>query len=258
MLRATAIGVGLALAPGCRVVDAPDNLEDLMVFTFAHFDDDDAFLIEAGEALQPLVVQHIDDLSGGYRINNPTEDDLVQAGVPEPDLTHIIGALGQADYRHDIDTVLEVLTHPAKDQIFDDYTHFDLLDSSNRACFLSRECETYEIRVEQTLKIPLLGQSDATYTQVYRHVEGPDGLPYVFSRVVNPEGVTFSSAIVDVDQQYQVYAMYPHAGGTRRVEAYWVEAQFVGLEIPDSVAVDQFASSLDNWAEQIDGYIDGQ
>lgn len=242
----------------CKVVDAPDNLEDLMVFAFAHFEDDEAFLIETGDALLPLVEYHLDDLAGGYRINNPTEADLIEAGVPEPDLTNIIGALGQADYAHDIDTVLEVLTHPNKDLIFDDYEHFTLLESTDRACFLTRECETYEIQVEQTLAIPLLGKSDATYTQVYRHIEDDEGTPFVYSRVVNPVGVDFSSAIVDVDQQYQVYAMYPHQGGTRRVEAYWVEAQFVGLEIPDSVAVDQFASSLDDWAEKIDGYIDGQ
>ncbi len=247
--------VTIVLFSGCKVADAPDNLEDLLVFGFAHFEDKPASLIDMYEQLQPLVKKQRTAMSDGFRINNLSPEDLEEAGVQNPDIDKILGAVTFADYTHDLDEVMVPITHKHKDQIFEQFLAYKVIKDTDRGCFLDGECEFYEATVEQTVKVPLLGEATQQTRTAYRWVDGD--VPLVVGRYITSEPVDFSTNIAKINQQYGLSVMYPVGKGCRRVEALWVEAKIIGMDVPDSFAVDNFASSHIAQIERTDAYLDG-
>ena len=247
----------LTFCISCTVVDAPDNLEALMVFGFEHFEDEDEVLQDFVEALLPLVDNVEEELSAGYRIDSLPGQALLDVGVSDPEVDNIIGAMGSARYRHTVPEVLDAVTMDDKDVHFDNFESYTVLEDTDRQAFLDGDSSRYEMTIEQTVRIPLLGSATQVIEQVYRRVEDPEGQPWIISRVLSPAGVDFSSSIVAIDQQYNLYVIHPLPEGARRIEAFWVEARFIGVDIPDSVAVDNFASGVDDQAARVDDYLDG-
>ena len=155
--------------------------------------------------------------------------------------------------------VLALGASPAQGAVasIDNFESYTVLEDTDRQAFLDGDSSRYEMTIEQTVRIPLLGSATQVIEQVYRRVEGPEGQPWIISRVLSPAGVDFSSSIVAIDQQYNLYVIHPLPEGARRIEAFWVEARFIGVDIPDSVAVDNFASGVDDQAARVDDYLDG-
>lgn len=251
-----ALSVVLALCSGCKVVDAPENLEDLMVYSFEHYDDRAEHLIAAEAELEPLVDELYEDLSDGYRVSNLTAEDLELAGVEDPQIESIIGAVGAADYRHELSDVLIGVLYPDKDEIYDKTVAYDILEETDLDCFLADECEYYDFTFEQTVSVVLLGDSTQTVEASYRWVHPEEAEPFVVARLLSPTPIDFSTSIVEVDQQYSIVFMYPWADTARRVESIWAEARVIGLDVPDSFAVDNAAGTIADQADRVDDYLD--
>lgn len=249
----------LALLSGCKVVDAPDDLEALMVFGFVNFDDDIEFL-EATEAeLIPLVEAQLEDLSDGYRVAELTRADLTEAGVEGEGEVEIIGAMGTVDYRHDIEPVLEVAIDEDKEEMFpDNFVAYEVRETSDVDCFLAGTCDRMDQEVFERAKVNLLGEGERTYDASYRWVDNPDLPRALFVRQIAPTEMKFEGSAINltVHQQYSFVMIYEKDGVGRRVEAFWVDADLVGLDVPDTFAVDNAVSAITGQAERVDDWID--
>lgn len=255
-MRALALALLLASA-GCVVVDAPETLEELVVFGFVHFDEDEAFLRATGDNLIPLAEEHLDELRDGYYVDLLDADDLGAAGVEAPDVTGIIGALGAADYRHSVRDVTWVVTREDKAELFDTVVSYSILEEEgDRDCFLDGHCRRYSVTATEVNTIPILGQAETTQYRQYRWVRLSDGRQVIFSRGINPDGVELSSDILEVDQQYSFYCSYPAPEDARRLDALWVDARFLGAELPEAFAVDQAVSEMQAGADRTSDVLD--
>jgi len=249
----------LVLLSGCKPVDAPDTLEQLVVFGFVHFDDDIEYLEAMGEKLFPAVQGLDDELSEGYFVDLLTAEDLALAGVEDAETEGIIGALGRSEYTNDLDAVVCGMSWPDKANTvaFDSYIEYTLDDDGNRDCFLARECDRYDSTATQHVSVPILGEAIQSFERSFRWVEPKDGEPYVVSRLLAPEPIDFSSQILAVDQQYSLVVLYPDGNATRRLETFWVEARALGIEFPENFAVTNAATTMQKQADEIDDFIDG-
>jgi len=245
----------LALIVACKPIEAPQDLEELVVFGFDHLDEDGYPEATASE-LVPLANGQFADLQDGYEVNSLTADDLSLAGVEEADTTDIIGALGGVDYTHSVDEVLRLLTRGDKEDLYDDEPVYDLLDPGDVDCFIARECDTLEQVITEGTKVAILGVSTRTYTQQYRWVETEDLGPLVLIRTLNPDGMTFDVDWLVVYQQYAFIALYPQGDHARRVETFWVDAEFIGMDVPENSAVNQAVGQMSKQAEAVDELID--
>jgi len=245
------------LAAGCVVVHAPDTLEELVVFAFVHFDEDEAYLRATGDNLLPLAEGHLEELREGYYVDLLDGEDLDGAGVDSPDVDGIIGALGAADYRHGLDDVLWINTHPDKAEIYDSVVSYQASDEDgDRDCFLERSCRSYSYTVDEVVTAPIVGDATQRYRREFRWVELSDGMEVLFSRALNPDGIELSTEVIEVDQQYSVYCMYPSGDFGRRLESFWVDARFLGAEIPEAFAVDRAVSEMQDSADRTSDLID--
>lgn len=253
LVYSLAMHLSFVLLAGCRVVTAPDNLQELAVFGFVNYSDAPA--AEAtGEAYPPLVDSNLDALNGGLYVDALETDHLAAVGI-DSDAVDIVGAMGSVEYRHSVADVLRLLTALDKTEFDANTVRYEVLDTGDRECFLAGECERLDQLVTETTDVPLLGEATRTYDISWRWVDHPDG-PMVLSRTLNPGGISFNSSIMNVFQQYAMICFYDVDGHARRVEAFWVDAEFIGIDVPKSFAVDTAVDEMSSAAEDIDDALD--
>jgi hypothetical protein len=249
--------LALLLAPGCKVVDAPDTLEDVVVYGFEHYDEEDPeYLVATHVEMEPLVEANLEALDEGYRVSNLTSEHLEAAGIEDAEVAEIIGAMGVADYTHGLDDVIAIVTHEHKDELFDNFLAYEVTDGTDRDCFLSRECLTLEQDVTETTEIALLGEATRSFHLSFRWVELEDGTWVVFNQSLCPDEIEFSTNIARIYQQYAFVAIYPNGDTARRVESFWVDAEVIGMDVPDTFAVDNAVGQMKSTAEKVDEAID--
>lgn len=243
----------LLLALACTAEPAPERIEDLVVYGFVNFDDPtrvDALV----EPLSAWVDANGEGLEDGYGVASLTEADLRAAGVHDAEVDGILGALGVATYAVDVDDVAAAITSPERADIYAATTVFDVLDEEgDRACFLARTCPRYAFRAHEVTSVPLLGDSER---ELYTELAWVDAHPGVLAvRQLVPEPTVFAVPLLAVDQQYGFFVLEPGPqGGTRRAEAFWVDAKVIGLEVPEGYAVDQAVGRMQSSAAEIDAW----
>lgn len=245
----------LVAASGCKVVDAPESLEDLMVFGFETFGD--ARSMEATlDELVPLADENAEDLADGYRVSNLTAAQLELAGIEDATVEGITGAMGEVPYTHGVVDVVAVATSHEKAEIFDNILEYAAEDVTDRDCFLAKECESFVQVVDETAQVALLGQSIRHYTHTLWWIEHPEHGDVIAIRSLSPDPIQFNTAIAAVHQQYSLAYVLPVGSAARRIEAFWVDAEFIGMEVPDSFAVDTAVTQMAKQAERIDEILD--
>lgn len=241
---------------GCKVVDAPNTLQELMVFGFVHTTDE-AEIQAVADELPPKVKRNLVEIEKGFRVDSLKPRDLRSVEVDPGDIDEIVGALGRIEYLNDLPDVLDAISFPHKDEIAENTTEYRVVDETDRACFLKGDCPSYEVTAEQITKQPIIGEITQTFSQVFVHVEH-EGEPAVASRILAPDPVDVSSGLVAVDQQYSFFVVRQlPKGGCERVESLWAEARMLGADLPDSFLVDQAVNAMDKQAERVDAWIDG-
>lgn len=248
----------LFVLPGCVVIDAPETIEELVVFGFEHHADSAAHREAFAEGLLPPIEDEWEGLFEGYRVDNLDADHLAGAGVEDASTESIIGALGAAEYVHGIDDVVWAITYPDKAEVFDNYEAYSVEDDDDRACFLARECDTFRQTIEQTVDVVLVNSATTRLRKDHRWVELPGMEPFVIGRTLAPEPVELGNPIIEVHQQYDIFLVFPRGGAAARVESVWIDASFLDLELPDTFLIDQSVNGMQNQAERIDALVDAE
>lgn len=243
----------------CRpAVDAPDSIEEMVVFAFARFEEEPA-LQAVVAPVHAWADEHEEQAREGWAVDQLSADDLATARVDDVDLDGLIGALGLADYTSGLRDVLDGITSPDKAAIYE-RTESSVVtsESGDRACFLDGDCETYAFEVEEVTKMPVIGRSKRTVRSELRWVDA-EGEPFVVMRQVSPDPVAFYADVplMAIDQQYGLVVLRPVAGGgVRRVEAFWVEARVIGADLPEGFAVHITVGQFQKAASDIDAWVD--
>ncbi len=247
MLRASPLL--LLLLAGC-VVDAPETIEELVVFGFEHFDDRPAYLEATVEGLLPLLPPVAEELEDGYRVDLLGGEHLEAAGVEEAATEGIVGALGSAHYCHDLAPVLELITDEHKDEIFESVMEYEVTSGSDRSCFLAGDCDRLDQEIDEVADASLLGTSTRSYSASFRWIELDDAR-VVVSRTLAPEPVQLTTDFLSVYQQYAFVVLYQDGENARRLETFWVDADLGELDVPDLFAVQQTVRAMRTQAERI-------
>ena len=243
----------------CTVVDAPETLEELVVFGFEHFGDDDPYLEAVVEGLIPLAEEHLEQLVEGYHVDNLTEAHLAAAGVEEADVVSIIGALGVAHYEHQPQEIAWAFCLRDKADRWDHILEYESTDlEGNPECFLDHSCRSYSYEVFQVSQVPFLGTATSSYTRELRWIDRPEGGSYLLGRDINPNAIELSSGLAEVAQQYAFNVLLPQGTGTRRLQAFWVDAEFLGLDVPEYYAVEQAVAEMQTEADRTDEELDSE
>jgi hypothetical protein len=256
LLRIAAL-VALVL-PACKgAPEAPDSIEEMMNFGFVYFEEDNDVMVDLADNLMPFVASHLEEAEEGWEVSSLSAEDLIAVGVEAPDVEDVIGAAASAAYVSDIDDVAMAITWPEKGEVFPHITEFDVVEATDLDCFLDHECDSYEFTVDQVVRASILGNASQTVTQQHRWIEHDDGYFFIM-RTLSPDGIEFSSNLMRVFQQYSFAMVYTDGDGSRRMEAFWVDAEIIGLDVPEGFAVNQAIKQMHDSAELIDDFVESQ
>jgi len=250
----------LLSAMACKPPEpAPENMEDLVVFSFEHFQDDEQLALTMEPALEWAAL-HEEEAREGWLVSDLREEHLTAVGIDEPNLENLVGALGIADYTSSLDDVLLGLTHLNKDTLYERTESFAVLEEDgDRTCFLGEGCSRYGFTTEETTKVPFLGRSTRTVATEFTWVN-TSTQRCAAMRQVAPEPVAFHAAVplMGIDQQYGLVILCPYESGVRRIEAFWVEARLLGSDLPEGIAVRTTVNQFQKAADDLDAWVSGE
>lgn len=248
------------LLVGCKkAAEAPENIEEMMNFGFVHFDAEDNALEALSYNLFPFVQDNLADAETGWQINSLSLNDLEAAGVDVDAVENVVGASASVSYRSSVDEVLRAISWPNKSEVLDNVKEYEIIASDDLDCFLAKDCERYQMTVDQVAKAGILGEATQKLTFQFRWViREEDEQRFFATRVLCPDGVEFGSNLAKVVQQYSFAMIYPEGDRARRMEAFWVDGKIIGMDVPEDFAVNQAISQMQKAADEIDAFIEGE
>lgn len=251
----------LLLALGCRPPEAPDTIEEMMLFGFdTYHEEDPAWMQALGEKLIPWVDNHLVEAAEGYEINALTAENLATVGLEVPVTEGIIGAVVALDYDIPLQTLGEGLSHLHQEEIFENYLEFTRDTSVDRDCFLDGECPVYDTSDSIHSDVGFLGiEMWSELTASLRWLTLPDGTRALAHRHLGPDPVLFNVDWMAVHQQYSFTFSWERAdGGSRRAQAIWVEGEVISDDFSESALLNIGITAIHNAAEDMTAWGQGE
>ena len=252
----------LLLLNACKVVDAPENLEELAVFTLVNLDERQSVVDDAATGLVDLFESDEGQIEQGYRVAALTTDDLASMGIDKQLEEGVVGAVGQVQMGSSLDDVANVVTLANLATVFSRTERYEVtLDAdSDRACFLRRECDRLAQTGERQNDQPLIGKTVQQFDQLFRWAKTEDERDVLLFRTLVPDETEMLADVplAALHQNYIIAAVWTSAGTTMRVESNWVDAEILGLDLPDSLLLDQVVNAMEKQAEEIDAFVKGE
>lgn len=245
------------LLVGCRPPEAPDTIEEMMLYGFDNYDQEDpTWLVNLGDKLVPWLDSHMEEAAEGFEINALTADNLATAGLDVPVTEGIIGAVVGLDYAIPLDRLGEGLSHLHQETIFQNYLEFERDVQVSRDCFLARECEFFDTADEIHSDVGFLGiEMWSTLTASLRWVELSDGTRALAHRHLGPDPVQFNVDWMSVHQQYSFTFSYERPDGSaRRAQAIWVEGEVISDDVSEGALLGIGISAIHNAAEDMEAW----
>ena len=84
--------LSFALITACRPPEAPDTIEEMMVYGFTHQADDEEHILALADKLIPFMEAHEEELAEGYEVSALTTEDLAAAEVSADAVDGVVGA----------------------------------------------------------------------------------------------------------------------------------------------------------------------
>ncbi len=242
------------VATGC-VTDAPENLEELLVYGFVNFDDDAAQKATI-DGLLPLKEAHEEALTEGFRVDELSQQNLTDAGQGATIESGIVGSAATVQYTSDVDQIAGAWSYEHMEEVIETTVAYDVREETgDRNCFIDRECPTYSISAWRQNTMGIFGTSEQEFERNFRWVETNDGVEALMIRELVPDGAEMTSAIVAVHQQFSYSVLIAESGGTERLDTFWIDAEVIGADLPDAWALDMAVSSMTRTAEDVDQWI---
>ena len=248
----------LLLAVGCRdVPPAPEELDELCGYLFAHFDEEHPDAIELGlYNLDTWLLDNLEETFEGYSVTNLSEATVNALDDRARNTDAMLGAAVGTEspyppYALGIPQLVE-----DQEALFPD-TH-DLYNRTyltETECFVDTKCELAEVQnyIEDTY--PAIGSVITNNHGQYRWVETDKGLAWV-QRTWFDQPAELEVDWIDIQDQYYLNVLLPYGEGTLTLQSMWVEAYFSNLPMPEDAAKRLLISQMQNVYTQIGDYVE--
>ena len=223
----------LFLLFACRPPEAPSTFEEMMVYGFVHFNDEDPEALQVlGEALIPWVEDNFETTAEGYEIASMTSADLEASGVGAASQTDILGVALGVDYAAgDLDRFAEAMVWEDQEDVFSHFVEFDRTVEYGDDCFLAGGCENFLASDSLYAEIALGIEFWSDYNVALRWLTLEDGSEILLHQLIGPDPTEFSVNIINVYQQYGFSFVYNNdSGAARRVQALWADGELLSSD----------------------------
>lgn len=241
----------------CRPPEAPETLDDLASFLFAHtWDDDEDYLQPGLENLMLWLDTNFEQTSEGYEVTNITPDAVASVAGEERKLEGLIGAAVGYDIPYPLLDVVDAMLFADPMEVYPgDFEFYDRDFIGDLDCFKARECSRIELQIHLAANYPL-GIVGESHTQMQNHwVETDAGLALVHRNWTRWEPKISVDWLI-IHQQYYVATTLPKKDGTtRRLAALWLDAEILNANIPEALALNMTIDTMAKTGDQVAAYL---
>lgn len=251
----------IALSVGCKPpVAAPETLDELCGFLFAHMADEDPEALQASLLnLDVWMMANLEATLEGYAIQNISQEAADTLGRGD-NLDGLVGAAVGAESRHGVSDVTRALLWEDQEDLYPNtYEEFNrTVLEGDYDCFNAQSCDWLAVNNEAVSSYPLGLTVSSEFISQYRWVEMEDGRTASVYRTWITEEPVVSLDFIDVKDQFYFGANIPITGTdtTLRLLASWVMAEIGDTEIPEDFALNLFIGSLITSTEELDAWVD--
>lgn len=241
----------------CRPDPAPEDLEQLCGYLFAHLDDErdremedglsnlDAWLIEKGIG------------QDGLEVDRLAEDSVVDLAG---DKTHTAGdAVGAAvDDRitHPVLAIAEVLIVADQYEVFDGtYEEYSRTFLGDVDCFMSQDCDRLDAENDFIARYGGVITVESEMHSQSRWVDLDGELALIQRGWLSGETIV-SIDWATVEEQYILTAALPRGDETLRMQTIWIKAVLGEDAAPESAALNVMVNSMSAQSQTIQDYLD--
>ncbi len=254
------LSIPIILAFGCRAPPpAPEELDELCAYLFAHTADEDVRELEAGLVNLDLWMNaNLEDTLEGYQVTNLSDTAVEVLDDRNHNTEDMLGAAvgtisdGYTPYALTIaltvDDPVEVVPGA-----HEDYERTFLSDTE---CFVDLECDYLETENHLWDNYPIIGDVDSENYSYFRWVELDSGLAMVQrSWLTRPSEVEWDS--FELHDQYYLNVLVPYGeGSTLTLQSMWVDATLGDSSVPEAMALNLVISQMQSVYEDVEAYLD--
>ncbi len=245
-----------------RPPDAPTELEDLCGYLFGHVADEDPDELEAGLVnLDAWLDGNLDETLDGYTINRLDEAVVDALDDRDRSVEDLVGAAVASESAYGTGAVVEVLILADQDEVSgNQYKVYDRSFDGDPECFASRDCDWLEAEIYTLSSWAGLVEIGSTSISQYRWLE-IDDLGWVMAQrswMVEPAEISYTTIDFElsVDANYFLQVLLPAPGGSLRMQATWIDADYGVLPVSEDYAMSRMITEMQDMSDQIESYLD--
>jgi hypothetical protein len=250
--------VVLALLLACsRPVEAPQELDALVGFLFAHaMDEDPAALAAGGDNLAVWMDTRLDETLEGYAVRTLDQATLDGLDDATRSAEGLVGAAVGHESPHDPTTIAasQLTTDPLVRDA-DTVLAYAREDQGDMACFLDHRCGTFAYESWVTASLPLSLEVTSHNLVQWRWVELSDGGEALVQRNWMVGAAELNVDWLDVLAQYYLWVSIPHGDGSRNMYATWAQTRLTGTDVPETLALHLAVEDMVGAADEMDAWI---
>ncbi len=238
--------------------DAPQELDELVGYLYAHMPDADPAPLEVGaDNLDDWVVDRLAETLEGYAVNDLEQTTVDALDDTERELDELAGAAVGHESAHAVQALIDATLRDDPLEIDPGtYVTYEQEVLGNTVdCFLEGDCDTLETEVWTEQNLAGITVDTNSLVQ-YRWVETPDGRALIQRNWLR-SAASVSVDWLEVEQQYYLWVALPEDGGSRTMQVTWVVARFAGDEAPEG-ALNLVIDSMVKKADTLDAWVAAQ
>ena len=248
------------VALGCKPPPpAPEELDELCAYLFAHNADEDIRELEAGLLnLDAWMLANLEDTLEGYSVTNLSDTAVEVLDDRNHNTDEMLGAaVGTISEAYGPYAFAIALTVEDPVEVIpgahEDYERTFLTDPD---CFAALECDSLETENHLYDNYPVLGDVDSENYSYFRWVELEKGLALVQrSWLTRPSEVEWDS--FELNDQYYLNVLLPYgAGGTLTLQSMWVDATLGDSSVPEAMALNLVVDQMQHVYEDVEDFLD--
>ncbi len=237
--------------------EAPQELDELVGYFFAHTNDaDEATLAVGADNLDTWMDTRLEETLDGYSVKVLAQSALDALDDHERPTAGLVGAAVGHESPHDVTLLAAgVITTDAVERDPDVTLSYRRESDDDAGCFLDHECDTYTYTYWATDALPL--GLEVSYQNVveYRWFTMNSGEPGLVTRQWMADPAEFNVEWLQVQAQYYSWVSLPHDGGSRNMYALWAQTQLTGTDVPEDLALNLAIGSMSSGGDKLDAWV---
>lgn len=247
----------LATLSACVAVEAPEELDELVVWLYENHPTDDPAYLEAGVDSLVAWIEAEEEIANRYTISGLGEEAVNGLDETERVAWGLVGMAVITDSEYTVDDAARAMVITSIDEIYPEFVTYQRqwLDESDPDCFVAVDCDRAEslenYEAHYTGNLITVAESQNQYVWV----DAATGWTF-FQRnwlTVPPE---VNQSLAEVDEQMYLNLFVPReSGGHWRLQATWMDPT---LDDIDQAAIGAVAGSMRRNSETLEEYFASQ